>query len=234
MKDQHLSYALQSKGALSTYMLSANRLPMDTILGALLRSGDFQKALQQIQACHDESVLHFKGEKDGMTALHHLAAVSSFHGAPGFVKALTDALIERDVDVHATTKSGMTAVHMAALNGHCEMVNILFNRGASVDVEDNNGGTPITRFVAAGFSPETMVSVLLDASKDPAALTNSAVRGTRSKRLEKEVCSFVDPSSRFFDTDPADCRAKEVVLEQLAKRQEHENNRRWRWKKIVT
>ncbi|KAL7555986.1 hypothetical protein ACA910_018384 [Epithemia clementina (nom. ined.)] len=217
-----MSYALKSKGALSTYMLSASRLPMETILSALLEAGNFQKALQQIQDCHDKKLLRFHGEKSGMTALHYLASVSSFKDAPEFAKALTDVVVEAGVDINATTKSGSTAIHLAALNGHSEIIKILHSHGATVDTKDNDGATPLASFVKGGFLEEEVLRVLLDASKDPAAMANSAVEGSRSSREEREIDSLLDPCSWLLDTDPSRRRAKEAYVERLRKEKDKE------------
>lgn len=53
-----LWHALPSDGALATYRLSsAARLPMDTVLSALVHNCSFQKALQQIQQYRNKALI---------------------------------------------------------------------------------------------------------------------------------------------------------------------------------
>jgi ankyrin repeat protein len=53
-------------------------------------------------------------------------------------------LVELGADVHASTETGLTAMHGAAYTGGNTIVRFLAERGAQVDVQDKFGQTPLT------------------------------------------------------------------------------------------
>ena len=55
----------------------------------------------------------------------------------------------RDVNVKDES-TGQTAMHLAASAGNYEMVDALLNRGASVDIEDQEGHLPVHKAVLSG------------------------------------------------------------------------------------
>mmetsp|Transcript_64090 Transcript_64090/g.133635 ORF Transcript_64090/g.133635 Transcript_64090/m.133635 type:complete len:2350 (+) Transcript_64090:1066-8115(+) len=212
-----LWYALRGKASLSTYMLSAKRLPMETSLCALLHTGSFQKALQHIVECPDKQLLRVRSERTGMTALHRLAQAPSFVKAPGFAGAIADALLECGLGVNDVCNRGWSAVHIAAFHGHVGLVNgLIGSRGASVDTRDTSGGTPVSSMFAGAFPTVEMLCDLHDASKDAAAMANSTVQGTRLGKDDAKLTSLLDAEARLFDTPATSRRAKEAFLERLA------------------
>jgi ankyrin repeat protein len=52
-------------------------------------------------------------------------------------------LLELGADIHATTKTGETAMHGAATGGVSEIVELLAARGAKLDAKDKDGTTPL-------------------------------------------------------------------------------------------
>jgi len=52
-------------------------------------------------------------------------------------------LIEAKSPVDTTDKERTTPLHHAALNGHLKVVRILLENGASTDVQDVNGNSPL-------------------------------------------------------------------------------------------
>ncbi len=44
----------------------------------------------------------------------------------------------------------MTALHMAARRGNVEIANVLIGRGATIDVQDKKGETPLRRAINCG------------------------------------------------------------------------------------
>ena len=85
-------------------------------------------------------------------------------------QAVMKVLLEYDVDVAATTASGLTALHGAAERGP-EGVELLLRHGANVQVRANNGTTPL--HVAARHGQTEGAAVLLAAGADPSSRTVS-------------------------------------------------------------
>jgi ankyrin repeat protein len=69
------------------------------------------------------------------------------------------------IDGRCVNKGGMTALHMACMHGHLEVVQILLDRGANVHVRDNNGSFPL--HVAAAFNHADVCRLLLEYGADP-------------------------------------------------------------------
>ena len=69
-------------------------------------------------------------------------------------------MLERDLDVHATDKTGGTALHSAAYSGHVNCVNLLIEFGACVDALDMLEHTPIYRACEMGHT-EVVNSLIL-------------------------------------------------------------------------
>jgi ankyrin repeat protein len=87
--------------------------------------------------------------------------IAAYEGKIGTVR---DA-IESGSDVNATDpEKSLTALHMAAYNGHSEIVKLLIDHGATIDCRDNEGKTPLIHACTDAF-PET-VEILLDAGAD--------------------------------------------------------------------
>lgn len=54
-----------------------------------------------------------------------------------------------DIDWHDPSSQGRTALHCACENGHLEVVKLLVDHGASIEVTDNNGTTPLLEAAGA-------------------------------------------------------------------------------------
>lgn len=52
-------------------------------------------------------------------------------------------LIERGARIQARNKYGNTLLHVAAMNGHTEMVLFLLDRGLKLTTKNNAGSTPL-------------------------------------------------------------------------------------------
>ena len=72
------------------------------------------------------------------------------------------ALPTLSVSVDSTGPDGDTALHLAALYGHTQCVEMLLGAGANVAVRDADGGTPLHDACAGGF--EEIVGMLLAAA----------------------------------------------------------------------
>jgi hypothetical protein len=71
-------------------------------------------------------------------------------------------LLGAGVDIDAATpRTGATALHQAAANGHLSLVRMLVERGAAVDARDQDGATPLVYAAYHGRAP--VVAALLAA-----------------------------------------------------------------------
>ncbi|MGQ0714550.1 MAG: ankyrin repeat domain-containing protein [Gemmatimonadaceae bacterium] len=82
--------------------------------------------------------------------LEHALIMAARYGRPDVV----EHLLERNVDVAAS--DGMTALHWAAGGGHLEMVKLLIQGGAPLEVKNVYGGTALdsTLWFAYNVRPE--------------------------------------------------------------------------------
>ena len=62
-------------------------------------------------------------------------------------------------DVNAVASESETAIHLAAANGHHDVVRTLLSKGAAVDAEDENSCTPLM-FAAMGNHPHSVKELL--------------------------------------------------------------------------
>ena len=87
--------------------------------------------------------------------------IAAYEGKIGTVRHA----IESGCDVNAKgPQKALTALHMAAYNGHSEIVKLLIQHGATIDCRDAEGKTPLIHACTDAF-PET-VEILLDAGAD--------------------------------------------------------------------
>ena len=52
-------------------------------------------------------------------------------------------MLEKNVDLNTADYDARTALHLAASNGHLEIVNFLIKNGINLNSEDKFGGTPL-------------------------------------------------------------------------------------------
>jgi ankyrin repeat protein len=93
------------------------------------------------------------------TALHY-AAVCGFHRIVDFL------VIEHSQDIHSRAfDKALTALHVAVLRGHAEVVRILLKRGANPTAQDKHGRTPFHEASRQGHVE--LVRMILERGADP-------------------------------------------------------------------
>jgi ankyrin repeat protein len=71
------------------------------------------------------------------------------------------ALVTKDIDLHATNSYGYTPLHLAAIYGHTATVKTLLQAGANIHATDNEGNTPLHFAAYNGYT--ATVKTLLQA-----------------------------------------------------------------------
>lgn len=67
-----------------------------------------------------------------------------FMACRGDAKGVEDLLNEEGIDVNSIDLDGRTALHIAACEGHVEVVKLLLSRKANIDARDRWGSTVLT------------------------------------------------------------------------------------------
>jgi hypothetical protein len=78
-------------------------------------------------------------------------------------RAVVEFLIEKGVDPATNGGTGQTALHMAVIGGHLEIVKLLLKHGAPLETENVYGGTALGQALwsaAHGGDPDLYVAIL--------------------------------------------------------------------------
>lgn len=96
----------------------------------------------------------------GLLSSRLLSFAGDLHDAAqkGDLAKIKDFIVHR-VGINAEGQHGETALHLAALHGHKQIVNLLLSCGAAVNVQDEDGETPL--HYAAGKGYPDIVELLL-------------------------------------------------------------------------
>lgn len=80
-------------------------------------------------------------------------------------------LLSRSAELlQSTDRNGRTGLHIAAMHGHFQMVEILLGQGAEINATDRNGWTPLHCAAKAGHLD--VVKLLCEAGASPKSETN--------------------------------------------------------------
>jgi ankyrin repeat protein len=113
-------------------------------------------------------------DDQGRTALHVAASLKDptemgvSHGNRKKAQIVTSILQRDGVHVNERTPAGDTALHFAARTGDGVLVNALLRHGASVDIRNRQGRTPLHEAVCAWLFPQ-IVEMLLGQGASPSA-----------------------------------------------------------------
>lgn len=124
-------------------------------------------------------------DDSGRTALHDAAA-------NGYL-SVADALIQGKADLNARSredKEGVTPLHVAATQGHPEMVAFLISKGAEVDARDASGMTALIRAAMHGHT-EVLNKLLSAGAKpdieDEGGMTRQQFWGGRAVQAKPDI-----------------------------------------------
>jgi len=165
LKPTDVMSRLIAKGAvvdalLKSPTLQRNHTPGEGQLGAgttplmrAARNGDFA-AMQILLAAGADPTLK---QPRGTTALmmasglgRGLGVFAKDYGTEADLRQAVELLVERNVDVNASTDDGITAIHLAAQGGLDSIVRVLAMAGARLDVKDKRGRTPVDMAMGVG------------------------------------------------------------------------------------
>ncbi|XP_014289694.1 ankyrin repeat domain-containing protein 29-like [Halyomorpha halys] len=123
----------------------------DTLAHLIVRSSNAAEILEVLE---DHRVPINIRNKDGLAPLHLTTD-------PSVVRKL----IHLGADVNFTTKYGDTALHVASANNALQAVKVLVQRGAGINIQDNDGVTALM-FAANNSNSNILVTYLLYSGAD--------------------------------------------------------------------
>jgi len=95
----------------------------------------------------------------------HLRALANA-AQTGDVDALRAALDNHDGSIDVPVEDGDTLLHLACLYGHLPCVQLLLERGASLECKDEEGAIPLHDACAGGFTEMVQYMLNFAASRD--------------------------------------------------------------------
>lgn len=109
-------------------------------------------------------------------------------------RSAAEADVKSGLDATAADKDGFTSLHVAAQNGHAEVISLLLKAGANPNATDRYGNGPLWTACYEGAKADatpaqlSIISRLLQAGADPDHANNAG----RSPQFWREVSPEVD------------------------------------------
>lgn len=122
----------------------------------------------------------------GSTTLH-LAATASTVDIIDIIVALLDA----GADINARNKNDQTPLHYASQASNPEVITLLVDRGANVNMQDSKGNTPLINAVRGENAKPEVVSFLLDKGADVNIKDESGKRAVDYARTNRKLAGPV-------------------------------------------
>jgi ankyrin repeat protein len=145
---------------LTSASLQRNHTPGEPQLGAgttplmrAARNGDYAAMKILLAAGADPTIKQPRGTTALMMASglgRGLGVFAKDYGTEADLRQAVELLVERNVDVNASTDDGITAIHLAAQGGLDSVVRVLAKAGANLDAKDKKGRTPIDMAMGVG------------------------------------------------------------------------------------
>ena len=168
-----------------------------------------------------------------MTAFHSIAAVLVFVAAtqpspPRDTDALLEAarsgdrarvveLLDRGVDVNAATRYGVTALGFAAGTGHLEIVRLLVERGANVNVADSFYGSRPIDFALRESHLDIALYLLQHGSQGAAGVLNAGIRLGNEAAVKAALATGQADATALENAAAAAARSKHAAIAALVK-----------------
>jgi hypothetical protein len=116
-------------------------------------------------------------DEDGRNELHRAVMMND-------IARVQHLVTGKKIDLNEQDDEGFSALHLAAQEFRKDIVRILLDHGAVVDIRDNNGNTPLTRSLDGCYEalttntpdPGAIIKMLLQAGADPKSQNNYGVR----------------------------------------------------------
>ena len=116
-------------------------------------------------------------------------AEALFEAARTGDRARVAALLDQGVDVNARSRYGVTAAGFAADKGHLEVVRLLVEQGADLDVTDSFYGSRPIDFALRGGHPEVVLFLLSRGSKGAAGALMAGIRAGDQRLVEAALAT---------------------------------------------
>jgi ankyrin repeat protein len=149
-----------------------NNLP-DNLIRAIYRNdSDEIKRWQNL-----ENINHT--DKDGRTAIFHAILIAS--------KDMIVQLLKDKPNLNIKDKKGWYPLHYAAQAYLIEILNLLIDNGAEVEVKDDYGNTPLWRATFSSLGKGEMIKLLLSKGANP---ENENDSGISPKQLANTITNY--------------------------------------------
>lgn len=133
-----------------------------------------------------------------------LAGERPLHSAASLGSASLVRVFVEIYDVDTKTRSGHTALYLAARGGHAEVARVLVEAGADVNIPQRRGLTPLHTAVLNGHAE--VARVLVEAGADVNARTEagSTALGVVQRRNYQEIVKLLEEAGAHFAVNTGD------------------------------